>query len=318
VNARPPSAADPATDPATDLAIVVVNYGSHDLLERNLATVSQHSPEAQVIVVDNYTSLEERQQVRNLCARHGWHALLMDDNLGFGTGVNRAVAELGATVCHLLLLNPDATITPDALQRLRRHVAEHPMDLVAPTVRAPDGTHWSSGTDLYLDRGESRSWQRREADLDLGQVQPWLSGACLMLGRALWDRVGGFDDDYFLYWEDVDFSRRVQEAGGRLVVDPEAVATHDEGATHRGDTAARAKSSTYYYYNTRNRLLFAAKHLAPADQRRWRRTAAVMGYRILLQGGRRQLAHPTRTIVPALRGTYDGLRLMRARRRHQR
>ncbi len=298
-----------------DLAVVVVNYGSSDLLAHNLTSVGGELPGATVVVVDNFTTPEEQARVRDLAARHGWQTLLLEENVGFGSGMNRAVETLGPACTHLLLLNPDATLDRPSVEAMLAHVDEHPRALVAPTVRRPDGSTWSTGVDLDLETGEMRGWHRREGPPDLARVQPWLSGACLLLRRELWERIGGFDDDYFLYWEDVDLSRRVLESGGSVAVVPGATAVHDEGATHREEGADRAKSPTYYYYNTRNRLLFAAKHLSPDRQRRWRRSAARAGYQILLRGGRRQFARPGRSIVPALRGTVDGLRAVSGPRR---
>lgn len=297
------------------LAIMVVNYGSHDLLATNLTAVHLAAPGAQVVVVDNPTTSEERTLVEALCSEHGWSLAAPATNVGFGSGMNLAAAEVDVDVTQLLLLNPDATIGAEDLQRLRDHVSRHPSDLVAPTILTPTGALWSTGVDLLLDSGEMRGWHRRTGEPDLARLQPWLSGACLLLSRELWERIGGFDDDYFLYWEDVDLSRRVLEAGGQLVVVPEAVAVHDEGATHRGDTPLRAKSATYYYYNVRNRLLFAAKHLDAEHQRTWLRATPRVAYQVLLQGGRRQFRHPSRTLVPAARGAYDGFRLVRQYRR---
>jgi glycosyltransferase involved in cell wall biosynthesis len=128
----------------------------------------------------------------------------------------------------------------------------------------------------------------------------------------MWQRIGGFDDDYFLYWEDVDLSRRVVNAGGSVRADGTLHAVHDEGSTHRHADAGPAKSPTYYYYNARNRLLYAAKHLPASDQRRWLRTTPLASYRILLQGGRRQFVRPLRSFWPALKGSWHGIRLLKA------
>jgi GT2 family glycosyltransferase len=141
----------------------------------------------------------------------------------------------------------------------------------------------------------------------------WLSGACLLVGRAVWLELGGFDEDYFLYWEDVDLCIRAASRGCELVVDDQATAVHDEGgtqATRMAGPTGSAKSSTYYYYNTRNRLMFAAKNLGVEDQHRWVRSSIGAAYHILLRGGRRQLVHPRSTLVPAIQGTIAGLRLI--------
>jgi N-acetylglucosaminyl-diphospho-decaprenol L-rhamnosyltransferase len=302
-------------DLAATLAILVVNYGSSDLLAQNLVEVSAHAPGARVVVVDNLTTVAERDRVAALCTQHGWHAILMDHNAGFGGAVNHAAAvALGPDTRTLLLLNPDAVLDGDSLARLLRRVEQDPLTLAAPLVRNPDGGVWSAGSDLYLDRGEMRGWRHRDPATDPATRQPWLSGACLMVSRELWERVGGFDEDYFLYWEDADLCRRALALGATLVLDEDAVAVHDAGSTSRAGDSRRAKSAVYYYYNTRNRLLFAAKHLSPDDQRRWRRTSAAVAYQVLLRGGRRQFRHPSRNVLPALRGTRDGLALMRRHR----
>jgi N-acetylglucosaminyl-diphospho-decaprenol L-rhamnosyltransferase len=293
------------------LTIVVVNYGSHELLDRNLVPVASALPGAQIVVLDNHSTIPEAAIVESMCRQHGWRSVLCRENLGFGAGVNRAVSALDSETDFLLLLNPDATLERDSILRLLDHVRTHPLDLVAPIVRRPDGRIWSAGHDLDLTTARSRSWTRRDQEGPLRHSQPWLSGACLMLSRELWDRTGGFDEDYFLYWEDVDLSRRALDAGARLLVDDQAVATHDVGGTQPTDQARRTKSAVYYYYNTRNRLVFAAKHLDADDQRRWRRSAWAAAYEVLMRGGRRQLRHPRRTVVPVWRGTRDGLRAMR-------
>lgn len=300
-----------ARERAAATALVVVSYASDELLADNLATTSAATPGLRVVVVDNYSSADQRRAVGRLGEQHGWSVLAPDTNLGFGSGVNLALRHLPPEVDSVVLLNPDARLAPADLRRLVEHVQAHPGTLVSPRVLRPDGTQESFGSDLLLATGEMRGWHRRPADADPASYQPWLSGACLAMSRALWDRVGGFDDDYFLYWEDVDLCRRVLDAGGRLALLESASAVHDQGATHREQTSAREKSPTYYYWNTRNRLVFAAKHLSPADQRRWLRSSPGAGYRLLLQGGRRQLRHPSRTVLPVLRGFRDGRRALR-------
>jgi GT2 family glycosyltransferase len=138
-----------------------------------------------------------------------------------------------------------------------------------------------------------------------------------MVSAELWDRVGGFADDYFLYWEDIDLSHRVLAAGGRLEVSATATAIHAEGGTQgiNSHASGTPKSTTYYYHNIRNRLLFAAIHLSAADVRRWRRTAPRVAWEVLLEGGRRQLIRSPRPIIAAARGLRDGLRMSARRRR---
>jgi GT2 family glycosyltransferase len=295
------------------LAVVVVNYGSHALLEANLAPLSRACPELAVVIVDNLSTTAERVAVTALAETEGWHLELPEGNEGFGTGMNRGVARaasLGRT--HVLLLNPDALIAPDAVAGLLAASGRSGDAMVAPRILRPDGTLWSAGSDLYLGDGRIRS-RRRRIDGPGIRIEPWLSGACLLLPVALFQRAGGFDDEYFLYWEDVDLSHRVTAAGGRLELCDDVSAVHAEGGTQGegGQSAGQAKSTTYYYHNVRNRMLFAARHLDLVDLRAWRRNSPRVAWEILLQGGRRQLVESRAPITAALRGLRDGDRIAR-------
>lgn len=303
---------DASTDPLASLAVLVVNYGSHDIVESNLTRSLDSRFPGQVVVIDNFSTSRERDAIAAVCARHGWELLTLPTNEGFGGGNNRG-ADLAITrgATELLLINPDAWSDVGSVRTLQTQVRNDPYLQVAPVVIRPDGSLYTAEVDLHLDHGEMRSARRRPPGTDPGQIHTWVSGACFAISTQLWQRVGGFDEEYFLYWEDVDLSRRVVEAGGTVRADPSLRAVHDEGHTHRRGTASRAKSPTYYFYNTRNRLLYAAKHLAREDQRRWAQATPKASYRILLQGGRRQFVRPTRTIWPALRGSWDGLRLLK-------
>lgn len=289
-------------------AVIVVSYGSADLLERNLAASVTGTP-ARVVVVENGERPDERERTRGLCADRGWTLLEPPGNLGFGGGCNLGVAE--ALACGdrvLVLLNPDLSLSPDGIATLVSRALTEPNALVAPRIDRPDGSAFSSGTTLLrLDNGTMLA-NRRRHELPAGTpVLEWQSGACLVVSAELWRRTGGFDEDYFLYWEDVDLSARVQRrASGHLVVVDDVVAVHDEGATHRTDRTGRAKSETYLYYNVRNRLLFARRWLAGASRRRWCWTTPLAVWTVLLQGGRRPLVTSLAPWRAVVRGVWAG------------
>jgi GT2 family glycosyltransferase len=300
-------------------AVVVVNYGSHELLAANLAPLTRTRPDLAAVIVDNLSSSAEREAVTRLAAEEGWHLELPDRNEGFGTGMNRGVARARALGrSHVLLLNPDASLTAHTVEALLSACLAADV-MVAPRILRPDGSLWAAGSDLYLDDGRIRS-RRRRVEGTRARIEPWLSGACLMLSVDLFARAGGFDDEYFLYWEDVDLSRRVTTAGGRLELRDDVTAIHAEGGTQgsAGESAGQAKSSTYYYHNIRNRMLFAARHLPTSDLRRWRRNAPRVAWEILLQGGRRQFLASRAPLVAGARGLLDGDRIARAELRRRR
>lgn len=288
-------------------AVVIVNYGASGILEPNAAKVVPPG-DGFVVVVDCFSSDAERDRVAAACARHGWMPVLLDRNAGFGGGTNAgAAAALAHGADVIVALNPDATIGRESLAALVDAAVADPLTLVSPTIVDGSGAVWFGGSDLYLDDG-SIAGIRRRAEREGRPRHEWATGACFAMSAQLWNRVGGFDDEYFLYWEDVDLSRRVLDLGGALRTLP-VTAVHDEGQTHDDAAHGRAKSETYYYYNIRNRLLYAAKHGDADLARRWRRSTRRVSWRILMQGGRAQL----RTIAPwraFVRGIRDGRRAL--------
>lgn len=294
------------------LAFVVVNYASSALLAENLVASAAAAPHAEVVVVDNRSSTAERLRITELAQASHWRLLAMEENAGFGAGVNAgAAAAFAGGATDILVLNPDARIDRESIARLGTAAQADRLTIASPVVKDPTGRVWFGGLDLYLDDGTIRAPRRRSEHPGSAHVE-WLSGACLWITREAWAVVGGFDDEYFLYWEDVDLSRRAAARGVRLAVVTDAVAIHDEGGTQRSrDQRPEAKSEAYYYYNIRNRLLFAAGHLDAEGIRRWRRTARRNAWQVLLRGGRRQFVHPVRPLRAAWRGLRDGRRIAR-------
>lgn len=291
-------------------AVVVVNYGSSALLEANLvATVADARPDA-VVVVDNPTTVDERERMRRLASREGWTLIEPGVNTGFGGGMNLgAEAALAQGAAGLLLLNPDARTDGASVRRLRAETDRDPLALCAPLILTPAGTTWFAGADLSLADGRTRG--RAKRSLHPGDESwEWLTGACLWMTAELWRATGGFDEDYFLYWEDVDLSRRAVRIGGSLILVDDAVAVHDEGATHRDARQTdRRKSETYYYFNIRNRMLFGTRFLDDEGVRRWRAGVAASAREIVLRGGRAQLLRSLAPWRAYLRGVRDARRI---------
>lgn len=284
------------------LGIVLVSFGSHELLSRNVLGADLAAVGARVVVVDNFRSAASQTAVGVLAAENGWEVRLNPANLGFGAAMNQGAAraiELGCT--ELLLLNPDVTISSAVVHALADQVADEPRTVVSPRIVRPDGTAWFTGGVVDVRAGRTRNLPDGTPAHD-----GWLSGACLALHADLWTRVGGFDPEYFLYWEDVDLSRRCAAAGARLLVRQDLSVVHDVGGTQA--TEGRAKSSAYYYFNCRNRLLFAARHLPRRDVARWLLRTPGYARSVLLRGGRRQLLRSPRPVLDVTRGSLAGAR----------
>jgi N-acetylglucosaminyl-diphospho-decaprenol L-rhamnosyltransferase len=286
-------------------AVVVVNYRAHQLLERNLAPL-QLGPDFTVVVVDNYSSATEAAAAEALAKRSGWEFVARADNRGFAAGVSAGLQHACAQGCEsFVLLNPDVVIAADTLHELRAQVTEAPDTVVSPLVATP--TRRPRGFPVVdLRHGGIRSEHAARRRGDSARVERWLPATCLALHRSLLERIGELDETYFMYWEDLDLCRRCVVAGGRLVLRDDLEVLHDELGTQRTGGVA-AKSALYYRYNARNRLIFAVRQLDTRSVLRWIAWTPVISWRILLQGGRRQLLHSAQPLLAIVRGSVEGV-----------
>ena len=296
----------PSPAPAPFLGVVVVNYGSHDLLADNLSAGFEAEAGARVYVVDNFLDAAERDAIGHLCDERGWTLVPLGENLGFGHGVNIGARHAfgdGADV--VVTLNPDAVADPVTLRALADGVREDPMSVAAPLIVTSTGRPWFRGSQVSLRTGAIRGgWNPADDDVEW---KNWLTGACLAFDRATFQATGGFDPDYFLYWEDVDFSRRAVEAGRHLVVREDLTVIHDEGGTHGDAPASNAKSALYYFHNTRNRLRFG-RRFHSGNFGEWLAVTPRESLAIWRRGGHRQLITEPGGAVAAVRGALAGIR----------
>ncbi|MET1045066.1 MAG: hypothetical protein ABWX59_13220 [Microbacteriaceae bacterium] len=283
-----------------DLGIVVVAYGSPDLLARNLVELGRRLPHGRVVVVDNFSGLAAREATTVLCEREGWTLLAPGLDLGFAAAVNAGVRLLRSRGCRLLLmLDPAVRIDAATLVALALDCAANPQRLVSPRIVQPTGTPWFGGGTVDIRRGRTRTGSAADSAAPGG----WLSAACLMIHAGLWDWLDGFDESYFLQWEDVDLSWRCVAAGGSLVVREDLTVVR----TDSGQAPAQ-RSPLQVYSACRNRLAFAARHLSRRHLIRWLLLSPVYAMEVLRSGtGGDAVRSGSPSLTAALRGTGAGI-----------
>ncbi len=240
------------------VAIIIVNWnGKADTLEC-LASLGQDIyPNKQIIVVDNGSADDSAPIIR--AAYPAVTLLETGANLGFtggnNAGINHALAQ---GTDYVFLLNNDTTVEPDALGALVEAAEADPRyGLLTPIIYyfdTPDEA-WFAGSKMDLTRGaayhdNSRVPARTERPCEI----PWASGCAMLVRAELIQQLGGFDDRYFLNWEDVDLSLRVRKMGKTIGLVPAAKIYHKVGRSF-----ATAKGTGYYYY-VRNNLLLLSIH----------------------------------------------------------
>lgn len=252
----PGAAADP------ELTVIVVSYNTRDLTLKCLETLYAQTREARfrTVVWDNASSDGSAEAVA--AAFPQVELIASPDNLGFAHANNLVAAE--ARTEWLLLLNPDTEVHDGAVDRLLAFAKAHPQaGITGGRTVFPDGslniascfmkiTPWSAfcqatglstvfkGSELFNPEGMG-AWGRdtvREVDI--------VVGCFLMITRALWTELGGFDLKYFMYGEEADLCLRAAAKGYRPMITPEAEIMHLVGASYgkRAERTARvAKAS---------------------------------------------------------------------------
>jgi GT2 family glycosyltransferase len=253
------------------LSIVVVSWNTRDLLATCLASLNATPGRpaqidgipSEVFVVDNASADGSPAMVHE---RFPWvHLIVNDDNVGFARANNQALPHCSGE--YVLLLNPDTEVRSRAIQRLVEFMETHP-DAGAAGARLlyPDGRLQVSCHPaptlarevwrlLHLDAvaayGSYRmaEWsQHTPRQVDVAQ------GACLLLARAALERIGGFDERYFIYSEEVDLCRRLRRAGWPVWWVPTATVVHHTGQSTR--LAAEAMFVRLY----QGKILYFRKH----------------------------------------------------------
>jgi len=226
------------------VAAVVVNYESGSSLTRCVAGLRSEGP-AELVVVDNGSEDGSGREMRDRYP--DVEVLVAGRNLGYGAAANRGVAATAAPF--VLVCNPDLEVGPGALSDLAGVLEDDPgCGLVGPLIRDRDGDRYPSARRFPTladaaghallgifapDNRFTRSYQRAE----LGgpgherEVVDWVSGACFLVRRSAFEQVGGFDEAYFMYAEDVDLCWRLGRAGWRVVYLASAEVTHQQGVS---------------------------------------------------------------------------------------
>jgi GT2 family glycosyltransferase len=231
------------------LAIQIVNYRTRSYLERCLPTVERDlAPSGlayELHVLDN-DSGDDLSDLPGLFAHCQVHRSAR--NLGFGGGQN-LLAERSRGE-HLLILNPDVELVePGTVRRLLDALAGEPgAGAAGPKLVTESGQaqRWDHGrlrgvrAQIAVRAGDSY-WR----PTDRRQRVAWVSGAVVMLDRAAFETVGGFDERFFLFKEEEDLCLRLRHAGHPIVYDPSIVVRHHESVVARKD-ATFAESIAYY------------------------------------------------------------------------
>ena len=257
------------TDPVPDLAVVIVNYNAGRHLHRCLSSVYANAGDAvvEVVVVDNAS----RDGSARLAAEEFPEATVIEnpDNRGYGAAVNQGIRWTRAP--RIFALNPDAEVVGGTLDGLLKIANDRPTaGAVGPVVREPDGSLYPSGRKvpsileavghvllgpINHENRFSRAYRMDDWDRTSEREVDWVSGSCMLLRRSALDRVGLFDERFFMYAEDVDLCTRLRRHGWKVLFTPQFEVLHEGGVS-------TGRSRAMVLEHTRSAYRYFAKHHA--------------------------------------------------------
>jgi GT2 family glycosyltransferase len=247
-------------------SILIVGYHTYDELDRCLRSIEIHEPDADVVVVDHDA---DRSRGAALSAGHPRVRYLpRRENPGFGAGVNYGCARVASDL--ILVLNPDVELVGPIVAPLGACLEAHAdVAIVGGLVREADGTVQPSARrfpDISTPFGGRTSWLTRVAPgnplsrRNLSATETvagattvdWVTGAFMMIRRQVFLDLGGFDEGFFMYWEDADLCRRALAAGWKTMYEPAAEVVHLTGRASRHapvrSLVAFHRSVFHYYW----------------------------------------------------------------------
>lgn len=277
------------------ISIVIVSYQTREVLRHCLASIGAGDAQ-EVIVVDNGST---DGSIEMVATDFPWVKLLGNaENIGYGAAANQAIAASRAD--YILLLNSDTLLQTTSAQALRAYLDAHPhVAVVGPRLLNADSSlqascyPFPSPGHLFLEesllaRGVARLPGLRERYLrtwrhDKARRVPWVLGAALAMRRTAFEAIGGFDPEYFMYYEEIDLCYRLRAQGWEVHFAPVTTIMHLGGVS---TSQQRAKMQ---YRLFQSMTLFYARHYARRQTQFLRLvliplTAARLGYDALRAG----------------------------------
>jgi GT2 family glycosyltransferase len=231
--------------------VAVVNYFSAAMVRRAIKEL-RTKPGDKVAILDNSCNNNEWQRIAALGREDDRIEVFRSPrNVGFGSGNNQLIAQSNRRQPHesVWILNPDAIPDPFALPRLRAALSQNTKAVLSPRIlmgSASEPKVWFDGGTVDLRTGNVKHRHYGIPAAHVGQGRTpystgFMTGTAPFMAMKTWQIVGGYRKDFFLYWEDVDFTLRCLDLNIPLMVLPSAVVWHEEGGTSRRNSPGTLK-----------------------------------------------------------------------------
>lgn len=246
-------------------AVILVNYNGKKYNKACIESILSSDTESEICiyVADNASTDGSMELLREqFCGEKRVSLMPLDANYGFSYANNEGIRRAAEEGCDFfLLLNNDTEICADALEELLSCAKKHPESVIAPKICYSDNRSriWSAGGELsgiVWKASHIGLDQEDDGRYDTEREIDFATGCALLIPKEVIRKAGMLDPDFFLYYEDTEYSLRLRKQGIPLFYCPSAVIYHKVGASSKG-----ADSPLCAYYISRNWLLCAKKHM---------------------------------------------------------
>ncbi len=255
-------------------AIILINWNSYDCTADCLESLrGLVNKDYDVLLVDNGSADGSGKRLHDDFPEVIY--IPLEKNIGFTGGNNAGMNySINRDYEYTILLNNDTFVEPDFLKILTEYLDNHPaVGAIQPKIYYNhDRTLlWNAGS--YFTRWNGKhhiegEWKKSTPTSEIIKQPDWLTGCALMVRNDVIRQVGLLDESLFIYYDDLDYSFRIKNAGHQLVYHPGSVIYHIAGASHRSEKKGKEGfiSPMVHYYLTRNRIWFIKKYLSPFYQ----------------------------------------------------
>jgi GT2 family glycosyltransferase len=239
-----------------DISIIIVNYRGWKALDTCLESIDSMNAETisfDVIIVDNFSN-----DGQFTIFKHKYSTFTFIENSGnngFSNGCNFGASI--ATGNHFLFLNPDTKLTLEALETLFQTAFSYPEIGILSCLQINENDVFYKQNNLFptlgrffgISRSFFRKWNKTKLEKRFNTTQElfypdWVTGAVIFISRDWFIKIKGWNEDYWLYFEDVDFCKKVASAGGKVAVTRKTTIFHQHGGASRLNVKTKALTKT--------------------------------------------------------------------------
>jgi len=253
------------------LSIIIVNYKSWSVLEKCIESISSQKINSnEIIIVDNNSSDNFIKEFKKKYSEYKW--IVNDKNLGFSKACN--IGAKAAKYDQYIFLNPDTELGENCLIQLKSNIVNYPSSIISISqldsngnITFPYGKFLSIKTFNGIIRLLFRflKFENRSEDNKKPLLRPdWVSGSFLSIDKKSFNKLGGWDEDYWMYYEDMDLCKRAKNIGMEIILINSISCTHHHGKSSRIDLTTTVKTKTYLI---RSGIIFIDKHYSGLSQK---------------------------------------------------